>query len=321
MSRNQSITLYIVLATGVLMGAFPPWKYTSKVHIKHISAVSERPAGYAFIGTPPIAVPNTIPIPQFQMVGVGVSLDAARLVVQYLVLMLIGAGAFWACRGGRSGNDIRRVDDAVKPSEVHSNVGSRGATPVASLAGSDLPDGESTTSAHNGIDRVSVGAQETGAAPAAASDLRYQPTTPVHQRQVKPALGGLLVLPALGLLISPVLSAGLIVQGCKSLHHGGTALKGEMQGYVLLTIVLTAILLTFNVVAAVQFFRRQTSAPAAVIGWLLANFLFTGLLAAASSGIPLDTQSAPNIMGATVAAAIWCPYFFMSKRVKATFVN
>ena len=60
----------------ILMGLFPPWKYTFQSSISH----SEEPAGYRFIASPPSRrVSNSMH---------GVKIDATRLLIQWAMTIL-----------------------------------------------------------------------------------------------------------------------------------------------------------------------------------------------------------------------------------------
>jgi hypothetical protein len=65
---------------------FPPWRYTS-VWPGSSAAVS-RPAGYAFVLSPP---PPEHPNKMY-----GVEIDAARLVVQCAIVLVAGAAFSWS---------------------------------------------------------------------------------------------------------------------------------------------------------------------------------------------------------------------------------
>lgn len=98
MSRGLRVAFWIVLVIAVLMGAYPPWKYTSDLKVGIVAARSERPAGYAFITDPPEPARNQIPADRYGTMGAGVSIDGSRLFVQYALLATITAGLFFALK-------------------------------------------------------------------------------------------------------------------------------------------------------------------------------------------------------------------------------
>ncbi|HWE95989.1 MAG TPA: hypothetical protein VG269_18650 [Tepidisphaeraceae bacterium] len=98
MSRGQRFAFWSVLITAILMGAYPPWKYTSDLKVGIVAARSERPAGYAFIADPPEPAHNQTPADKYGTLGAGVSIDGSRLFVQYAMLATITAGLFFALK-------------------------------------------------------------------------------------------------------------------------------------------------------------------------------------------------------------------------------
>jgi hypothetical protein len=98
MSRGLRFAFWSVLITAILMGSYPPWKYTSDLKVGIVAARSERPAGYAFIADPPEPAHNQIPIDQYGTMGAGVSIDGSRLIVQYALLATITGGLFFALK-------------------------------------------------------------------------------------------------------------------------------------------------------------------------------------------------------------------------------
>lgn len=96
MNKRQATTLFIALFLGILMGAFPPWVSTANVRLGGYSESWERPMGYAFLVAPPDTARNAMGDPQYQRIGMGVRLDAARLGVQYIILALF-TGALFIC--------------------------------------------------------------------------------------------------------------------------------------------------------------------------------------------------------------------------------
>ena len=81
--------LRILLAAGVIfvaMGIFPPWTYTLDAQSIH----HEKPAGYAFIVSPPN--------PEKDSPAFGVRLDISRLLIQWLVLVAATSGLLLLAR-------------------------------------------------------------------------------------------------------------------------------------------------------------------------------------------------------------------------------
>jgi len=112
MNNRQVATLVIALSFGILMGAFPPWVSTANVRLGEYSESWERPVGYAFLVAPPDTARNAMGDPQYQRIGMGVRLDAARLGVQYIILALF-TGALFVCL--RKNVSLRPLTSAPSP--------------------------------------------------------------------------------------------------------------------------------------------------------------------------------------------------------------
>lgn len=114
-------------------------------------------------------------------------------------------------------------------------------------------------------------------------------------------IGGWLLLPALYVVLQPLLGLG----------GGALSLWVSMTGGSRDVIFLGGPLLAYGVFStwvAVQFFRKKASAPGLFIAMLVVNV-----------GLAVAVHSDPA--RAVVVAAVWTPYFLMSSRVKATFVR
>ena len=110
---------------------------------------------------------------------------------------------------------------------------------------------------------------------------------------------GWLLLPAIGLVLSPLRNIWLLAN------------VYDLSGFYAFS-VLGIGFIAFQVFVAVVFFMKKPYAPKLMIALLLTN-LALALLAAIISGAGEETA------GALVLAAVWIPYFLVSKRVKATF--
>lgn len=158
---------------------------------------------------------------------------------------------------------------------------------------------------------------------------------PLVDRHLR-GIGGWLILPALGLALRPfVLLYGLA--GTANAYFnarvwenlGNSALTSYRPGFVpLLVFELSAntSLFALSVITAVFFFRAKRQAPRLVIALLLG---FVGVLAIDDLGNRLIGNVATeksigevaDLIRAAIGAAVWVPYFIVSRRVKATFVN
>jgi hypothetical protein len=79
--KRPIITIGIIVF--IIMGLFPPWKYTLNAQGIHI----EKPAGYALIIYPPK--------PEIIAEAYGVRVDISRLVIQWIILAVATGGALF----------------------------------------------------------------------------------------------------------------------------------------------------------------------------------------------------------------------------------
>ena len=85
MNEKQKKLIVVGVAIIILMGLFPPWKYT----FNYKTAFSEEPAGYGFLLSPPKK--------KEESVTHGIELDMTRLCVQWIIVSLAaGLGVFLA---------------------------------------------------------------------------------------------------------------------------------------------------------------------------------------------------------------------------------
>ena len=145
------------------------------------------------------------------------------------------------------------------------------------------------------------------------SVLPEKPQAPV-------GIGGWLILPAIGLVVSLVLSARAL-WGMLSLM-GSSALPSKLAQALPFLFFLGAAFSVLQVVVAVSFFNKKAGTPNLMVVYLLANVAVAILTAVLLGEAGARTSGAEREIGRAVAvAAIWIPYFRVSRRVKATFVN
>ena len=119
-------------------------------------------------------------------------------------------------------------------------------------------------------------------------------------------IAGWLLVPAFGLLIGiPV----ALLQARDSLRTGD---PGELTALGVGIAVIA--------VAAVGFFQKRRWAPRAYVALLAFNVLGTALPAVLTRG-SLSRADGRDLARAAIAAAIWIPYFLVSKRVRNTFAD
>ncbi len=134
-------------------------------------------------------------------------------------------------------------------------------------------------------------------------------------------IAGWLILPAIGLVLSILIS--LAVLAASAAAFADMADRGY-RGYFLLSVCVQVIMFVFILVATARFFGKKRSAPATMIALMVANIIFSLVLTVAAFSTQEEDFAIAEIRGlltSLIAGAIWIPYFSVSKRVKATFVN
>jgi len=138
----------------------------------------------------------------------------------------------------------------------------------------------------------------------------------IEEKPIPSGIGGWLILPAIGLILSPVLWAlGLIVMAFAIPKY---------PIIISLNIALGIALLGLLIWTAIQFFRKKKNAPKLMISCLIAKPAMTAVLWAVATAMN-EYEFAADYQGeliqVVIISAIWGRYFSVSKRVKATFIN
>lgn len=146
-------------------------------------------------------------------------------------------------------------------------------------------------------------------------------------------LGGWLILPMIGLVLSPVRMAiqfftDLMPAFKSDVWHriNDTSLPGHQPMLPTLIVVETAVnavMFAFTLALIWYFFRKSRLAPRLYIAWLVLLVVIQVVDTAmvSSVGMPIDKESARDLIRSVITAGIWIPYFLVSKRVKNTFVE
>ncbi|MGO9775686.1 MAG: DUF2569 family protein [Terracidiphilus sp.] len=150
-----------------------------------------------------------------------------------------------------------------------------------------------------------------------------------NDRKDLEGIGGWLILPAIGLAITPFITFynlfGLDIPAL-SRYGSGLLLNGHsgLIGLLVFEIIMNIILLAGAIGLNILLYSKKRIFPKCMIIFLTANFLFilgdqiavSALLASADrvSGIT-------DVIRAFIGAVIWIPYFLNSQRVAQTFVN
>jgi hypothetical protein len=136
-------------------------------------------------------------------------------------------------------------------------------------------------------------------------------------------IGGWLILPAIGLIVSPLMML-LTLYNNLSVLNTLSAVEGRYPGLraaIISEILITAGMLGFQVYVAVLFFKTSRELPKMITILLAVNLVLMSIDAAWVSTIVGKPTGIAEMVRALVAACIWIPYFKSSQRVKATFVN
>jgi hypothetical protein len=156
------------------------------------------------------------------------------------------------------------------------------------------------------------------------------------EQKLPKGIGGWLILPLLALILSPLIKIYMIYEDLwpifssdywEDLTSPTSELYHPLWTRVLIFEVagnLTIFLL--GLAALVSFLKKSRKAPRLVILWLLLALAFVAADSYFRSYIPgavqeYDTIFSSELWRAAIPAAIWIPYFLISKRVKATFVK
>jgi hypothetical protein len=149
-------------------------------------------------------------------------------------------------------------------------------------------------------------------------------------------IGGWLVLPLLGLIISPLRLVYMIYEELWpifSADYWQELTSPDSLSYhplwfsvLLFEVAGNTIVFFLGLAALLSYLRKSRKAPRLVILWFLLAFVLVAADTYFRSIIPgaaeqLAPSASSELWRAGITAVIWIPYFFISKRVKATFVN
>ena len=139
------------------------------------------------------------------------------------------------------------------------------------------------------------------------------------------SIGGWLVLPAIGLVLGPIVIIGALLMNI-SIAHGslGQLVEQGTPGFRVAIVgqpITALLLLGLQLYAATLFFRKSTRLPKMMVILLGVNVLFTIINVAWTASVFQELTGAREIVQPIIMAGIWIPYFCISKRVAATFVN
>lgn len=164
----------------------------------------------------------------------------------------------------------------------------------------------------------------------------YEEYNPKPESDEDTNIGGWLVLPGIGLILSPILllvqlgTQGYFEKGVWSLfQNAGYENANALSLLIGFELTINLALLVYAVLLIILYFKKRTSLPKLIIilyasslifpilDLILYNALFPQELMDASD----DQESYTQISRGLISAAIWIPYFLVSKRVKNTFTK
>lgn len=154
-------------------------------------------------------------------------------------------------------------------------------------------------------------------------------------------IGGWLIIPVIGLFFSVYHGLSLYLAGellllqsgmWAALSTPGTIFyKSHWAPFVVSLAFLQTIVVVLSISALVAMFRKKSFVPALMVcvyvvgvlmmanDYLVAEFLFPQIDPAWAA--ELQSASLKKLIGVSLAASIWIPYFVRSRRVKNTFVR
>lgn len=146
-------------------------------------------------------------------------------------------------------------------------------------------------------------------------------------------IGGWLVLPMIGLIFTPIRVLNFLISNDYFnqkvwdvlLDSSSTMYSPALVSVSMAELVVNVAFLVYSVLLVSLFSKRRSSVPRLMVIFYAVNFCFVlcdyMLVQALNLPTADTTDTIRTITGALVGAAIWIPYFKLSERVKATFVE
>ncbi|TWT11680.1 DUF2569 domain-containing protein [Reyranella sp. CPCC 100927] len=145
-------------------------------------------------------------------------------------------------------------------------------------------------------------------------------------------IGGWLILPMLGLLVTPVrmaiefyLSFVPVLFSAQGWDYVSSPDRHAwFRPFIIAECVVNVALFVFTLWLIYLFFTKARRVPGLFITWLVATFLAQVADVVGAAGLlgsPPTGADVRDLGRSLVSAIIWIPYFMVSKRVKNTFVQ
>jgi hypothetical protein len=156
-------------------------------------------------------------------------------------------------------------------------------------------------------------------------------TTPEYTR-----IGGWLILPAIGLVFTPVIFAIGVFTSIAPLlsndvwheltHPDGQYYHPRLGAIIAFELIGSVVMMIISTILAIFFFQKRRFVPLAMIAFYAVNLVFLIADYLLLQSIPsiaqtLSFEGNRQLIRAITTAMIWIPYFAISERVKGTFVH
>lgn len=152
-------------------------------------------------------------------------------------------------------------------------------------------------------------------------EMYFEPSGPV---------GGWMILPMIGLFITPLVSAGQLLsagyynrvlwQGLSVTYPGNEL---EIRAVLCFEVAANLLLATYAIFCLIAMFKRRDIFPRLIIVFYVVNVVVIVLdhvfAYYSSLSMPVTANDAGDIAKAVITGAIWITYFSISRRVKTTF--
>jgi glucose dehydrogenase len=136
-------------------------------------------------------------------------------------------------------------------------------------------------------------------------------------------IGGWLILPVIGTLVSPLIAAYAAFQDAVVLLNNSTLSTG-LAAFIVVELLYNLALVIAWILAAVLLFSHKRSYPHLFVALLVITLIGTVLdlvVAGTVFDMTIDSNDIRSTVRSVVGLAIWGPYMHKSVRVKNTFVE
>jgi|SRR5215813_5025826 len=134
-------------------------------------------------------------------------------------------------------------------------------------------------------------------------------------------IGGWLILPVIGTLLSPLITGYAAFQDVVVLLNA--SLSTALAAFFVVEFIYKFSLVIAWIFAAVLLFRHKRLYPHLFVALLVITLIGTVLdlaVAATAFGMQVDSSDVRSTVRSVIVLAIWGPYMYQSKRVQNTFV-